>query len=185
MDTPLGRAVGNALEVTESVEVLSGGGPADVIELTLAFAHEMLDLAGIAADPATVLASGAALASWRAMVTAQGGDPDFPLPVSVHRHVVRAERSGFIHRLDALSVGICGWRLGAGRDRKEDSVSAIAGVLCHAKPGDAVEAGQPVLELHIDDPARLDSALAALAGAITIRTDAPEPTPLIIDRVTA
>jgi thymidine phosphorylase len=184
MSTPLGRTAGNALEVTESVEVLSGGGPADVVELTVAFAVEMLDLAGLgAARPAEVLAAGGAMGTWRAMVTAQGGDPDQPMPVASARHLVRAKSSGFLRRLDALGVGVCAWRLGAGRDRKEDPVSAIAGVVCLAKPGDAVESGQPVLELHIDDAARLPAALAALEGAIEIGVEPPEPRKLIIDRI--
>jgi thymidine phosphorylase len=184
MSTPLGRAAGNALEVTESIDVLRGGGPADVVELTVAFAAEMLDLAGLsAARPADVLASGGAMGTWRAMVAAQGGDPDQPMPQARERHLVRAESSGFLRRLDALGVGVCAWRLGAGRDRKEDPVSPIAGVLCLAKPGDAVEAGQPILELHVDDAARLPGALAALDGAIDIGPEPPVPQPLIIDRI--
>jgi thymidine phosphorylase len=185
MDSPLGRAAGNALEVTESLDVLRGGGPSDVVELTVALAVEMCALAGVDADPAAILASGAAEATWRKMVAAQGGDPDQPMPVSTQRHVVRAERSGYLNRLDALSVGICSWRLGAGRDRKEDPVSFIAGVVCEAKPGDLVEAGQPLLELHIDDPSRLDRALAALHGAIDIGPEPVAQRPMVIERISA
>ncbi|MGE0309082.1 MAG: thymidine phosphorylase [Acidimicrobiia bacterium] len=185
MDSPLGRAAGNALEVSESLEVLRGGGPSDVVELTVALAVEMCALAGVDADPAAVLASGAAEATWRKMVAAQGGDPDQTMPVSTQRHIVRAERSGYLNRLDALSVGICAWRLGAGRDRKEDPVSFIAGVVCEAKPGDHVEAGQPLLELHIDDPSRLERALAALHGAIDIGPEPAVQRPMVIERISA
>jgi len=186
MDTPLGRACGNALEVTESVEVLQGSGPADVVELTVTLAREMLALVGLdrgptAADPAEVLAAGGALAVWRAMVAAQGGDPDAPLPISTERREVRAERTGVVTELAALPIGLAAWRLGAGRARKEHPVSASAGVVCVAKVGDAVEAGQPVLELHLDDPARLDHAMEALDGAVTIGDEAPPPAPLVID----
>ncbi|HEY8094024.1 MAG TPA: thymidine phosphorylase [Acidimicrobiales bacterium] len=182
MDTPLGRACGNALEVAEAVEVLAGGGPADVVELTVTLAREMLALIGLAdLDPGLVLARGEATATWRAMVVAQGGDPDAALPVSGRVHEVRAERSGFVTRLDALGVGMAAWRLGAGRARKEDPVSPTAGVVCAAKQGEAVVEGQPVLQLHVDDPSRLDSALEALAGAITIGSEPIEPEPLVID----
>jgi len=182
MDTPLGRACGNALEVTESVEVLAGGGPADVVELTVALAREMLALVGFHdADPAAVLAAGDALPVWRALVAAQGGDPDAPVPVSKDVRVVRAERSGVVTTLEALGIGLAAWRLGAGRARKEHPVSPSAGVVCVAKVGDAVEEGQPVLELHLDDPDRLEAALEALAGAITIGAEAPPPEPLVID----
>jgi thymidine phosphorylase len=182
MDTPLGRACGNALEVAEAVEVLAGGGPADVVELTVTLAREMLALIGLAdLDPGLILARGEATATWRAMVVAQGGDPDAALPVSGRVHEVRAERSGFVTRLDALGVGMAAWRLGAGRARKEDPVSPTAGVVCAAKQGETVVEGQPVLQLHVDDPSRLDSALEALAGAITIGSEPIEPEPLVID----
>ena len=153
MDTVLGRAAGNAIEVTESVDVLAGrvDGLDDLVEVTLALADEMISLAGISADPGAHLADGSALGKWREMVTAQGGDPDAPLPEASQRLAIRAERAGYITRLDALSVGIAAWRLGAGRSRKEDPVSATAGVICVAKEGDAVEEGQPILELHVDD----------------------------------
>jgi len=181
MDRPLGRAVGNALEVTESVEALRGGGPDDLREITLALAVEMLHLTGVDRDPADVLSSGGALPVWDAMVRAQGGDPDAVLPVATERHLVRAARSGYVTALDAFGVGVCAWRLGAGRARKEDPVSAIAGVVCLARPGDVVEEGQPVLELHLDDPARLPYALEALDGAIEIGAEPPAPRPIVID----
>jgi thymidine phosphorylase len=183
MDAPLGRAAGNGLEVDEAVEVLRGGGPGDVVEVTLALAREMVALTGVEADPAHVLADGRALAVWDAMVRAQGGDPAAPRPVAVVRHEVRSPASGYLRRLDARAVGVAVWRLGAGRSRKEDPVSPTAGALSLRKPGDPVEAGEPVLELHADDPARLGPALAALEGAIDVGADAPEPRPLVVERI--
>jgi thymidine phosphorylase len=185
MDTPLGRAAGNALEVAESVEVLSGGGPGDVVEVTLALAREMLRLAGVGddVDPAAALQDGRALAVWNDLIAAQGGDPSAPLPVAPHVSVVPAERAGYVQRVDARAVGVAAWRLGAGRARKEDPVSATAGVVCLAKEGDAVDAGEPVLELHADDTARFDAALDALRGGIVIGDDPPPDRPLILDRI--
>jgi thymidine phosphorylase len=184
MSTPLGLTAGNALEVAESVAVLAGGGPADVVELTLALAREMLDGAGLTdADPADALRDGRAMDVWRAMIAAQGGDPLAPLPVAAERHVVTAPSSGVLTRLDALAVGVAAWRLGAGRARKEDPVSAGAGVVLHAKPGDQVVAGQPLLELHADEPARFGRALEALEGGYDIAAEAPARTPLILDRI--
>jgi thymidine phosphorylase len=187
METPLGRACGNALEVAEAVEVLRGGGPADVVELTVALAREMLGLAGLDSgaglDPAAALAGGRALATWDAMIRAQGGDPDAALPAATMHHEFRAPASGYVRRLDARAVGVAVWRLGAGRSRKEDAVSPTAGALCVRKPGDAVEAGEPVLVLHYDDPTRLDGALAALDGVLEVGPEPPEPRPLIIDRI--
>jgi thymidine phosphorylase len=184
MDTPLGRTAGNALEVAEAVEVLSGGGPPDVVELTLALAREMVAAVGLSdVDPAAVLADGRAMDAWRAMIRAQGGDPDAPLPRAREAHTVPAAASGVLTRLDAYAVGVAAWRLGAGRARKEDPVSAAAGVLLHAKPGDPVAAGAALLELHTDDPTRFDRALAALDGAIDIGPHPPNPEPLVIDRI--
>jgi thymidine phosphorylase len=172
MSTPLGRTAGNALEVAEAVEVLEGGGPADVVELTLALAREMLTGAGIDdADPAAALRDGRAMDVWRRMIAAQGGDPSAALPQAAERHVVTVPASGVLTRLDALAVGIAAWRLGAGRARKEDAVSFGAGVVMLAKPGDAVRAGEPLLELHADDPSRFDAALAALDGGIEISAE--------------
>ncbi|MBA3906681.1 MAG: thymidine phosphorylase, partial [Pseudonocardiales bacterium] len=182
MSVPLGRAVGNALEVVESVEVLRGGGPADVVELTVALAREMLALAGIDADPAAVLASGAAYPVWERMIAAQGGDPSAPLPVASHVDNLVADRDGVVG-LDALAIGTAAWRLGAGRARKEDAVQAAAGVLLLVDPGDVVEAGQPLLELHTDTPDAFSGARAALAGGVTI-TDSSEPRPpLLLDSI--
>jgi thymidine phosphorylase len=181
MSTPLGRAVGNAVEVAESVEVLQGGGPPDVVELTVALATEMLALAGVSADPAAVLASGQAYEAWQAMVTAQGGDPAATLPAPRHVEVVAAPSSGVVARLDARSVGVAAWRLGAGRARKEDPVQAAAGVLCLAKPGERVAAGEPLFELRTDTPEAVAGALAALEGAVDIADSAPEPAPLVIE----
>ncbi len=184
MDTPLGRTAGNALEVIESVEVLAGGGPADIVELTLALAREMLDGAGLTdADPAKALADGSAMDVWRRMIAAQGGDPDATLPSAPEKHVVAAESDGFMSALDAYAVGVAAWRLGAGRARKEDPVSAAAGVVMLRKPGDAVRAGDPMLELHADDAGRIPAALAALEGAVQIADTAPAPGPLVLDRI--
>jgi thymidine phosphorylase len=188
MNTPLGRTAGNALEVAESLEVLGGGGPADVVELTLALAAEMLAGVGITGiDPAQALADGRAMDTWRRMIAAQGGDPGAPLPVAAEQHVVTALSSGRLVRLDAYSVGIAAWRLGAGRARKEDPVSAGAGVVLHAKPGDHVVAGQPLFELHADDAGRFERALEALAGCVDIAEGGAEfkPAPLILGRITA
>jgi thymidine phosphorylase len=183
MDTVLGRAAGNALEVAEAVECLRGGGPADVVEVTLALARDMLELAGIDTDPAPLLARGEAVPVWEAMVAAQGGDPAAPLPLAVHRHSVIADRSGFVTRLDARAVGVGAWRLGAGRARKEDPVSATAGIVCLAKPGDEVRASDVLVELHTDDAARVDAALAALEGGIDIAEAPPPRSPLVGERV--
>ncbi len=183
MSVPLGRAVGNAVEVAEAVDVLRGGGPADVVSLTVELASEMLSLAGVSADPAAVLASGAAYETWCRMIAAQGGDPTAELPVPRHVHVVEAPRDGVVSRLDAWGVGVAAWRLGAGRARKEDPVQAAAGILCHAKPGDTVSKGEPLLELHTDTPDAVDGALAALDGAYEIADEAPAGTPLVLDRI--
>ncbi len=182
MDTPLGRAVGNALEVAESVEVLSDRDDSpELVELTLALAREMLSLAGIRADPAVALRDGSALERYRAMVVAQGGDPDAPLPRAAHIELVTAERPGIVRRLDARAVGVAAWRLGAGRARKEDFVSATAGVVCRVKPGDEVTEGQELLELHSDRSERFGWARNALEDAIAIGEKPPEPTPVVLE----
>ena len=183
MDTPLGLAAGNAVEVAESVQVLAGGGPADVVTLTLALAREMLAAAGLdGVDPADRLADGSAMDVWRRMIRAQGGDPSAPLPVARESHVVAATSSGVLSRLDAYAVGVAAWRLGAGRARKEDPVSAGAGVLMHAKPGDRVVAGQPLLTLLADDPSRFARALAALEGGIEVGGPV-DRLPLVLQRI--
>ncbi|MFC9814912.1 thymidine phosphorylase [Streptomyces virginiae] len=186
MSTPLGLTAGNALEVRESVEVLAGGGPADVVELTIALAKEMLDAAGIKdADPAKALADGSAMDHWRRMIAAQGGDPDATLPVAREQHVVTAPESGVLTRLDAYGVGVGAWRLGAGRARKEDPVQAGAGIELHAKPGDTVTAGQPLMTLHTDTPEKFDYALAALDGTFDIAAAGTSftATPIVLDRI--
>ncbi|GGO03464.1 thymidine phosphorylase [Micromonospora parathelypteridis] len=184
MSTPLGLAIGNAVEVTESVEVLAGGGPADVVELTLALAREMLDAAGLPdADPAAALRDGRAMDSWRAMVRAQGGDPDAPMPAAAEVEVVRAEQDGHVAAVDAYAMGVAAWRLGAGRARKEDPVSVPAGVVLHKRPGDAVRAGDPLYELRAEDASRIPAALAEAANAVRIASTAPASTPLVIERI--
>ncbi|NMN96138.1 thymidine phosphorylase [Antrihabitans stalactiti] len=183
MDTPLGRTAGNALEVAESLEVLAGGGPPDVVDLTLVLAREMLAAAGIdGVDPADRLADGSAMDRWRTMIAAQGGDPDAPLPRAAHTMTVTAASGGVVTRLDALAVGIAAWRLGAGRAQQGDPVQHGAGVEIHCRPGDPVQPGQPILTLHTDTPEVFDDATAALAGAWTIASDY-EPTPLVLDRI--
>jgi thymidine phosphorylase len=178
MDTPLGHAVGNAVEVAESVMALQGQGPPDLMEVTLALAAQMLNLAGLDADPAAAIADGRALAAYRAMVRAQGGDPDAPLPQPAHvTQALPAPADGWLTRLDALAVGTAAWRLGAGRERKEDPVSAAAGLICLAKPGDQVRKGQPLVELRADDPGRFRGALAALTRAIEVSEQPPPPLP--------
>ena len=169
MNVPLGHAIGNANEVRESVEVLAGGGPADVVELTIALAREMLDLAGVSdADDEGHLAGGQAMDTWRAMISAQGGDPDAPLPTPRETHVVAADRDGILTRQEALPFGIAAWRLGAGRARKQDPVQHSAGIELHAKPGDTVTKGQPLFTLGADEPERFARALEAVEGAWTI-----------------
>jgi thymidine phosphorylase len=183
MSTPLGLTAGNAIEVAESVEVLAGGGPADVVELTLALAREMLDGAGRSdLDPADKLADGSAMDAWKAMIRAQGGDPDAELPVARESHVVAAPASGVLTRLDAMAVGLAAWRLGAGRARKEDPVQAGAGVVWHARPGDQVTEGKPLFTLLTDEPERFERALASLEGGYDIGAEFV-PAPLLIDRI--
>jgi len=186
MSTPLGLTAGNALEVAESVDVLAGGGPADVVELTLALAREMLEAAGKkGVDPADALADGRAMDVWRKMISAQGGDPDATLPVAKESHVVKAPATGTLTRLDAMGVGVAAWRLGAGRSRPGEAVQAGAGVVMHAKPGDIVAEGEPLLTLHTDTPERFERALAALDSAFDIgSSDEPVERAVVLDRVT-
>jgi thymidine phosphorylase len=184
MSTPLGRTAGNALEVAESVEVLSGGGPADVIELTVALAREMITAAGRDDhDPAEVLASGRALEVWREMIIAQGGDPDAPLPVARENEVVRAETDGVVQSLDALAVGLAAWRLGAGRARPGDAVQAGAGVEIHARPGENIREGEALFTLHTDEPERFSRAREALEGGYTIGAEPSPQRPLVLDSI--
>lgn len=186
MDTPLGLTAGNALEVRESVEVLAGGGPDDVVELTVALAREMLSAAGVDdVDPAARLRDGSAMDVWKAMIRAQGGDPDAELPVAREQHQVLAPADGVLVRLDALAVGVAAWRLGAGRARKEDVVQAGAGVELHAKPGATVRAGEPLLTLHTDTPERFERAVEALEGGYEIGPEGSRPDlmPLVAERI--
>ncbi|WP_322613586.1 thymidine phosphorylase [Dermacoccus abyssi] len=188
MSTPLGLTAGNALEVRESVEVLAGGGPKDVVDLTVALAVEMLAAAGRPQDEDAVrkaLTDGRAMTKWRAMLGAQGGDPEATLPTAKETHVITAPSSGVLTKLDALAVGVSAWRLGAGRARKEDPVQAGAGIEMHAKPGDHVTAGQPLLTLHTDTPERFDRAVAALEGGYEISANSGDFTPrdIVLERI--
>jgi len=185
MDQPLGLAVGNALEVTESVEVLAGGGPPDVVEVTLALARRMVELAGGDVDPATVVADGSAMDRWNRMIRAQGGDPSATLPTATEVETVHAPTAGFVRRIDARKVGEAAWRLGAGRARKEDPVSPSAGVVLRAVAGDRVVAGTPLFDVHLDDTARLPAALDALDGAVEIGDVPPDPRVLIHEQIDA
>jgi thymidine phosphorylase len=185
MSTPLGLTAGNALEVGEALDVLGGGGPPDVRDLTVRLGREMLLAAGLPAakDPADALRDGSAMDVWLRMIRAQGGDPAAAMPVAGERHQVLAPAAGVLARLDARAVGVAAWRLGAGRARKEDPVSPSAGVQLHAKPGDRVRAGTPLLTLHTDEPERLTGALHALDGAYEIAETAPPRPPLVLHRV--
>ncbi|HLS63649.1 MAG TPA: thymidine phosphorylase, partial [Ruania sp.] len=188
MSTPLGLTAGNALEVAESLEVLAGGGPPDVVELTVALAAEMLAAGGLTdVDPAEHLAGGQAMDTWRAMIRAQDGDPDAPLPTATHTDEVLAPADGTLVGLDAYAVGLAAWRLGAGRTRRDEPVQAGAGVQLHAKPGAPVRAGQVLMTLHTDTPERFDRAREALAEAVTIASEGARPATgsVLLDRVEA
>ena len=182
MDVPLGYACGNGIEVAEAIEVLAGGGPSDVVELTVALARRMVEAAGLDADPEQVLASGAAMDVWRAMIRAQGGDPDAALPIAKHSDDLHAPHDGVVTDIDAMSVGIAAWRLGAGRARKEDPVQAAAGVLLRVRPGDRVVTGQPLATLLTDTPEAVDRARAALEGAFTLG-DSSDCRPIVVGHV--
>ena len=184
MDVPLGLTAGNALEVRESVEVLAGGGPADVVELTLLLAREMLDAAGVnGKDPEVALKDGSAMDHWRRMVKSQGGDPDAPLPIAREKKVITAQNDGLISSMNALQVGISAWRLGAGRERQGEKVQAGAGIEIHAKPGAQVKKGDPIFTLHTDEATRFERAEAALDGAVVIGTSVAESLPLVITKI--
>ena len=188
MSTPLGLTAGNALEVRESVEVLAGGGPSDVVDLTIALAREMLDAAGRHdADPEAALRDGRAMDVWKRMIRAQGGDPDATLPVAKESQVVTAASDGVLVELDALAVGVAAWRLGAGRARRDDVVQAGAGVELHVKPGAVVRAGQPIMTLFTDTPDRFARAQEALANAVMIAAEgsAKAGGPVVLERITA
>ena len=187
MDVPLGLTAGNALEVRESVEVLAGGGPSDVVELTLILAREMLDAAGIKPlmDPADALKNGAAMDHWRRMIKAQGGDPDGALPTAKEKIQILAQKSGTLSSMDAMKVAISAWRLGAGRSRQGEVLALGAGIEIHAKPGDKVCAGSPIFTLHADEPERFERARQALEGGISISEDGSvaDRLPLIIEKI--
>lgn len=183
METPLGNAVGNALEVSESIDVLNGKGPSDVIEITLALAKEMLNLAGINKDPAEGLKNGLAFNVWKNMIKAQGGNPDAEIPVAKKKEYILASKSGYITDLNAYSIGLSAWRLGAGRAKKEDAVSKTAGIICLAKEGTFVEKDQPVLELHIDDETRITAAKEALLDAFEIGPEPKEKRKIVLERI--
>ena len=187
MDVPLGLTAGNALEVRESVEVLAGGGPADVVELTILLAREMIDAAGIVGkDPADALRDGSAMDHWRRMISAQGGNPDAALPVAKESHQVLATNSGTMTAMDAMKVGVAAWRLGAGRSRQGEKVQAGAGVELHAKPGDYVKQGSPIMTLFTDESARFERALEVLAGAVIIvEGGIVDRLPLVLERIEA
>jgi thymidine phosphorylase len=187
MDVPLGLTAGNALEVRESVEVLAGGGPADVVELTILLAREMIDAAGIVGkDPADALRDGSAMDHWRRMISAQGGNPDAALPVAKDSHQILATSSGTITAMDAMKVGVAAWRLGAGRSRQGEKVQAGAGVELHAKPGDYVKQGAPIMTLFTDESARFERALEVLEGAVIIvEGGIVNRLPLVLERIEA
>jgi thymidine phosphorylase len=182
MSTPLGYAVGNAIEVAEAVDVLAGGGPPDVVELTLVLAREMVMLAGLEVDPAEVLAGGRAMDAWRAMVRAQGGDPGAALPTARENEVVRATVDGYVSTVDAMAIGMAAWQLGAGRARKEDPVSPTAGVILHKKQGDPVRAGDVLFEVRTDDASRIDAARATAEAGVVVSDTPPTPRPLVLER---
>ena len=184
MNAPLGRAVGNALEVSESVDVLRGEGPSDVRELTLELARIMVGLVGINVDPEAKLDDGSAYEVYCAMIRAQGGDPDATLPVAALRSTIVAARDGIVQSIDALSVGVTAWRLGAGRARKEDPVSAAAGVVCLVREGEAIVAGQPLFELHADDDAHLQRGTDAIEHAVVVGEQLVNAEPLLLERIT-
>ncbi|BBZ06648.1 thymidine phosphorylase [Mycolicibacterium doricum] len=194
MSVPLGRAVGNAIEVVESLEVLAGGGPDDVVQLTLALAAEMLDAAGLdAKDPAETLRDGTAMDCFRALVAAQGGDLTVlsvepatgALPIGVHSDTITAPRGGTMGDIDAMAVGLAVWRLGAGRSAPGERVQSGAGIRIHRRPGEPVQAGDPVFTLYTDTPARVGPARSELEGAWAVGESAPPVRPLIIDRIAA
>lgn len=185
MSVPLGRTVGNAIEVRESVDVLAGGGPSDVVELTVALATEMLAVAGVTGvDVAAALQDGRAMDTWRAMIRAQGGDPDAPLPQAAHSDVIVAERDGVVTGLDAMQVGVAGWRLGAGRSRPGEAIQFGAGVEIHKTVGETVRKGETIATLLSDDEDRFARAHDAIAGAWTIgEGERFNRAPLVLDRI--
>ena len=184
MDVPLGLTAGNALEVRESIEVLQGGGPDDVVELTILLAREMLDAAQVKGkDPEKALSDGSAMDHWRRMVAAQGGNPDAPLPTAKHQEVISADKDGVIASMNALQVGISAWRLGAGRERQGEKVQAGAGIEIDAKHGATIQKGAPLFTLHTDEPVRLERAKAALTDAVEIGDKVADHLPLVLEKI--
>jgi thymidine phosphorylase len=184
MSTPLGLKIGNALEVEESVEVLAGGGPSDVVELTVELAREMLIQAGVTGvDPSENLRNGKAMDKWRQMISAQGGNPDAELPKAKHSHQIVATESGYVSRLDALEVGVASWRLGAGRERKEDAVQFGAGIELNVQIGSKIEAGQPLMTLFTDTEEKFERAIELASGAVEISNSSVAQRKLILGRI--
>ena len=187
MDVPLGLTAGNALEIRETLEVLAGGGPSDVVELTLLLANEMLDAAGIKpkVTPEEALKNGMAMDVWRKMISAQGGDNQAPLPVAKEKMEIKAKASGRLLNLDAMKVGVAAWRLGAGRQKQGEILQLGSGIEIHAKPGDLVVKDQTILTLHTDEPDRFNRAIEALTGGYQIggKDDEVKRLPLVIERI--
>ena len=184
MSTPLGLKIGNALEVEESIEVLAGGGPYDVVELTVELAREMLIQAGVTGvDPSENLRNGKAMDKWRQMISAQGGNPDAELPKAKHSHQILATESGYVSRLDALEVGVASWRLGAGRERKEDAVQFGAGIELNVQIGSKIEAGQPLMTLFTDTEEKFERAIELASGAVEISNSSVAQRKLILGRI--
>ncbi len=191
MDQPLGRAVGNALEIREGVETLRGDGPPDLRELVLTAAAQLLALSDLELghDEARrraeeALASGRALASYERWIAAQGGDPSVDaLPSAAVVHEVRAERDGFVERIATRAIGLASLHLGAGRLRKDDRIDHGVGVVCRAKRGDSVEAGQPLAEVYARDEATGERAVAEVRSCYHLAEAPPAPRPIVLDVV--
>ena len=184
MSTPLGLKIGNALEVEESLEVLTGGGPQDVVDLTVELAKEMLAQVGFTdVDPRENLSNGKAMEVWRRMISAQGGDVDAPLPKAKEWHQIKAPKSGYISRLDALEVGVASWRLGAGRERKEDAVQFGAGIELHAQLGDRIEAGAPLMTLYTDTPEKFERAIELAENSVSVSEQQSVERKLILGKI--
>jgi thymidine phosphorylase len=173
------------VEVAESLDVLAGGGPDDVVALTVTLAREMLELAGVdAVDPAQTLRDGTAMDRFRELVAAQGGDLSQSLPIGAHSETITAARGGTMGDIDAMAVGLAVWRLGAGRSAAGARVQFGAGIHIHRRPGEPVAAGDAVFTLYTETPERFDAAMAELDGGWSVGDSAPPMRPLIIDRIT-
>jgi thymidine phosphorylase len=186
MNRPLGRTAGNAVEVEESLEVLAGGGPGDVVELTVALATEMLDAAGVdGVDPAETLRDGTAMDHFRKLIAAQGGDVTQPLPIGTQSETITAPQGGTMGDIDAMAVGLTVWRLGAGRAVPGERVQAGAGLRIHRRPGEAVAAGETLFTLYTETADRFPAAMAEMDGGWSVGDTAPDIGPLIIDRISS